>query len=131
MSIFPLKEGSTIIRCFNLGKPEWIEETKFISYRTFDELDIYLDVWDEDTTRFLLIDPGAGTVKDVTNDLAVELLWHAVKSGHINKYDPDWDRFPTWARNNKRFQDELPHAIEEFNAPEPYETERLRKSDLL
>ena len=131
MSIFPLKEGSTIIRCFTLDGNELIEESRFYAYRTFEDLESWLDVWDEDTTRFLLIDPGAGTVKDVTDDLSVELLWHAVKSGHINKYDPDWDRFPTWARENKRFQDELPHAIEEFNAPEPYETERLRKSDLL
>ena len=131
MSIFPLKKGSTIIRCFMLDGNELIEESRFYAYRTFEELESWLDVWDEDTTRFLLIDPREGTVKDVTDDLAVELLWHAVRSGHVNKYDPDWDRFPTWARDNKRFQDELPHAIEEFNAPEPYETERLRKPDLL
>ena len=131
MSIFPLENGSTIIRCFDDMVCEYIGETKFIAYRTFSELEYHLDVWDEDTTRFLLIDPSEGKVMDVTDELASELLWHAVKSGHINKYDPDWDRFPSWARENKRFQAELPHAIEEFNAPEPYETERLRKSDLL
>ena len=131
MSIFPLKEGSTIIRCFTLDGNELIEESRFYAYRTFEDLESWLDVWDEDTTRFLIIDKSEGKVADVTDELASELLWHAVKAGHINKYDPDWDRFPTWARENKRFQDELPHAIEEFNAPEPYETERLRKSDLL
>ena len=131
MSIFPLKEGSTIIRCFMGEDVEYIGESSFTTYSTFEDIEYWLEVWDEDITRFLLIDPGAGTVKDVTDDLAVEMLWYAVKSGHINKYDPDWDRFPAWARENKRFHDELPHAIEEFNEPEPYETERLRKSDML
>ena len=131
MRIFPLKDCSTIIRCFMLDDKEYIGETRFIPYRKFEDLELLLNVWDEDTTRFLLIDPSKGKVTDVTDDLAVEMLWYAVKSGHINKYDPDWDRFPAWARENKRFHDELPHAIEEFNEPEPYETERLRKSDLL
>ena len=131
MSIFPLKEGSTIIRCFMLYDAEYIGETRFITYSTFEELESWLDVWEDDTTRFLLIDTGEGKVTDVTDDLAVELLWYAIKSGHINKYDPDWDRFPKWARENTRFERELPYAKEEFSAPEPYETERMSKSDLL
>jgi len=134
MSIFPTPKDSFIaIRFLGLENKPMIAEfpaREWTSWKEFaDWADEYL--WSQDTLAFYLCDPRKNKCEDITGDLAEALLWHALRSGHINKYDPNWDNFPDWVREHPRFEAALPYAKEEFNTPEPEETERLRKSDLL